>query len=122
MRCSSIVLLQGDSRLAQSLIASLRNSFRWVRTVRSLDDLYSTVASLRAEVAVVDMEIASFTDVARLSREFPGLPIVCTHRLADEEMWAAALGAGAADVCCSCDPAAILAAVRGVGMEHPTAA
>jgi DNA-binding NarL/FixJ family response regulator len=122
MHSSSIVLLQGDTGLGQSLIASLRKSFRLIRTVRSLDDLRSTVASLRAEVVIVDMEIASFADVAGLSSDFPGIAIVCTHRLADEQMWAAALSMGAADICSSSDPAAILAAVRGAGMKHATAA
>ncbi len=122
MHSSSVVLLQGDSRLAQSLTGFLRKSFRLIRTVRSLDDLRSTAASLRAEVVIVDMEIASFADVARLSSDFPGLAIVCTHRLADEQMWTAALSVGAADICSSCDPAAILAAVRGAGTKHATAA
>jgi hypothetical protein len=34
-----------------------------------------------------------------LHQEFPGLSIVCTHRLADDELWAEALSRGASDVC-----------------------
>jgi DNA-binding NtrC family response regulator len=122
MHSSSIVLLQGESRLAQSLIASLRGSFHSIRTVRSLADLRFAVGNQRAEAVILDMEVASLADVARLSSEFSGLRIVCTHRLADEQLWAAALSVGAADLCPSSDISAILAAVHRGGIEHPTAA
>jgi DNA-binding NarL/FixJ family response regulator len=137
MRSSSLVLLladplqadplqadplQADPGLTASLITALRNSFRSIRTVRSLEDLRSTVASHRAVVVIVDMEIVSLADVARLSNDFSGLRIVCIHRLADEELWTAALSAGAADLCPSADTSAILAAVHRGGRKHPTAA
>jgi hypothetical protein len=57
------------------------------------------------------MEAASLSEVAQLSREFPKARIVCTHRLADEEMWTAALSAGAVDVCPSSDMQGIVSAV-----------
>lgn len=127
MRSSSLVILQADplqtdSNLTPSLIAALRGSFRLIRTVRSLEDLCSTVASHRAEVVIVDVEMVSLADVARLSNDFSGLRIVCTHRLADDEMWAAALSAGAADLCPSSDIPAILAAVHRGGIKRPAAA
>ena len=52
-----------------------------------------------AEVLVLDLEDCCLSEVKRLCREFPGLSIVCTHRLADEELWAEALNQGAADMC-----------------------
>jgi len=122
MRSSSLVLLHGDSHLAHFLMASLRNSFHAVRAVQSVEDLRSAVANSRAQVVVLDMEIASLADVGLLSGDFPGLCIVCVHRLADEQMWAAALSAGAHDVCSSADPAAIVATVRRTVADHPTAA
>jgi hypothetical protein len=39
------------------------------------------------------------------------LPIVCTHRVPDEEMWMAALTAGAADVCPSDDVGNVITSV-----------
>ena len=49
--------------------------------------------------------------------------IVCTHRLADEEMWTAALNAGAADIYPSYDTRGILsAAVRNASMARSIAA
>ena len=47
--------------------------------------------------------MASLSEVARLCHDFPAISIVCNHRLADEEMWAATLNAGAADCCPSHD-------------------
>jgi|SRR3954451_10559832 DNA-binding NarL/FixJ family response regulator len=123
MRSLSVVVLQSDSMVAQSLLNSLSSCFRSVRSARSLGDLRASIARTRAEVVVVDMETASLKEIADLSREFPKARIVCTHRLADEAMWAAALGAGAADVCPSSDTHGILtAALSSLTRTRPAAA
>ena len=57
------------------------------------------------------MEHWRLTDVESLHRDFPTLPIVCTHRVPDEEMWMAALEAGASDVCPADDVANVLTSV-----------
>jgi len=110
MQPLSVVLLQSDSRVAQSLIAALAGTFTSVRQVQSLGELRSSIAKYRAGIAVLDMEAASISDVEQLSHEFPEACIVCTHRLADEDLWAAALNAGAADVCPPSDTPGILRA------------
>jgi DNA-binding NtrC family response regulator len=110
MQPLNVVLLQSDSGAAQSLVSALSNSFRSVHLVSSVGELRSTIAKRRAGVAILDMEKASLSDVQDLSQEFPGACLVCTHRCADEEMWAAALNAGAADVCPSDDTHGILRA------------
>lgn len=120
---SSVVLLQSDSRVRQNLVASLPHSFHRVQAVRSVDELRADIAKHRAEVVILDMEVASIPDVESLSHEFPGVGIVCTHRLADEEMWTAALNAGAADICPSYDTRGILtAAERSASVSHTAAA
>jgi DNA-binding NtrC family response regulator len=98
MQFSSVVLLQSDSGISQSLAASFCNFFHSVWAVRSVDELRASIAKKRADVVVLDIETTSLSDVERLSTEFPGISIVCTHRLADEEMWTAALNAGAMDI------------------------
>src|SRR5215475_2809596 len=110
MQPFNVVLLQSDTRVAQSIVTALGNSFSSVRQVKSLGELRSSIAKHRAGIAILDMEAASLSDVAHLSREFPKACIVCTHRLADEDMWAAALNAGAADVCPPSDTHGILRA------------
>lgn len=123
MQPLNIVLLQSDSGVARSLVSVLSDSFHSIHLVSSVGDLRTSIAKKRASVAILDMEKASLSDVRHLSREFPGASIVCTHRLADEEMWAAALNAGAADVCPSTDTQAILqAALRNSPMSRPAAA
>src|SRR5438094_10565137 len=99
MPFSSVVLLQSDPVLTQSLMSSLCNSFRSVHIAPSLDDLRSSVAKHRADVAIVDIERASISDVHRLSSEFPGEGIVCTHRYRDEQIRTEAVRAGASDIC-----------------------
>jgi DNA-binding NtrC family response regulator len=108
MQPLNVVLLQSDSRVAQSLVSALAKTFGSVHEVQSLDELRTSIAKHRAGVAILDMEAASLSDVQRLSHEFPKACIVCTHRLADEDMWTAALSAGAADVCPPSDTRGIL--------------
>ncbi len=110
MQALSVVLLQGDSRIAQSLAASMSSSFHSVHAVQSLAELRARMVRYRAEVVVVDLEVISVSDLQTLCKEFPGITIVCTHRLADEEMWAPTLNAGAADICPASDTLAITAA------------
>ena len=102
MYSSSIVLFHSDSSLAHFLMASLRNSFRSIRVVQSMDDLRATVASSHAGVVILDMEVASLSEVEHLTNDFPGLHIVCIHRLADDKMWTQSLANGAVD-CCHCN-------------------
>lgn len=113
MKPASVVLLQGDSRIVQSLIASFPNRNYSVHTACSLDELRSSIAKHRAETVVLDMEMAPVSEVQKLSREFPEVRIICNHRLADEEMWITAINAGAADVVPSSETRNILAAAMG---------
>ena len=107
---SSVVLLQVDPVVAQSLTNSLLSSFRSVHAVRSMEELRASISKHRTRVIILDIEMASLVEVESLSREFPGLSVVCTHRLADEEMWTAALSAGASDICPTYDTHSILTA------------
>jgi DNA-binding NtrC family response regulator len=95
----SVVLYQNDVRTGQILANSLAQHFQSVHLARSHEELRPTIARNRAQVLVLDMEKSFWGEVERLHREFPSLSIVCTHRLADEELWAEALNQGAADIC-----------------------
>ena len=89
----------------------------------SLDELRQAVPRHRADVAIVDLELASLNDVVQFKREFSATTIVCTHRLADEKMWMDALAAGASDCCYSSDVRAIvLAASNTKPLSHAHAA
>jgi DNA-binding NarL/FixJ family response regulator len=110
MQPLNVVLLQGDPGMVQSLLASLHKSFRTVRQAPCLSDLRSYLAEHPGGIAIMDMEIVTTFDVAHLSHDFPEARIVCNHRLADEEMWTAALSAGAVDFCTSQDTPGILRA------------
>jgi len=123
MQPFNVILLQSDSRVAQSLVSALANNFGSVHQVQSLGELRTGIAKHRAGVAILDMETASMSDVEHLSREFPKACIVCTHRLADEDMWTAAVNAGAADVCPPSDTGCIVrTALRNFSMTQSAAA
>jgi DNA-binding NarL/FixJ family response regulator len=123
MKPLNVVLLQSDSSVAQLIASALANTFSSVRQVQSLGELRTSIAKHRAGIAILDMEAASISDVEHLSREFPTACIVCTHRLADEDLWAAALNAGAADVCPPSDTRGILrTALRNASTAHSAAA
>ena len=103
-----VVLLQSDPGTVQSLAAPLQKVFRSVHEVNSLNDLRTNVAKHRTPVVILDIEMASLDEIEGLSREYPAASIICTHRLADEEMWAIALSAGAVDCCRSSDTQSIV--------------
>ena len=123
MKPLNVVLLQSDSGVAQSLVSALSRSFRAVQRVGSLGELRTSISKSHARIAILDMESASLSDLQHLSRDFPGALIVCTHRCADEEMWTAAVNAGACDVCPSSDTRGILRAALGsvVGVRSAAA-
>jgi DNA-binding NarL/FixJ family response regulator len=119
----SVVVLQKDPAIAQSLAAGLRSLFQSVHVAGSDRELRDLVAQNLPEVAVLDVEGLQFADVEKLHRDFPSLSILCTHRVPDEEMWMAALEAGAVDICPSYDVEAILASIlRSVALAQGTAA
>ena len=80
------------------------------------------MARSRPEAVVLDIEVSRLAEIADLRREFPSLPIVCTHRIPDEELWMAALEAGATDVCPEGDVQDVLTSVlRNMALARPAA-
>lgn len=123
MKPLNVVVAQHDSGSAESLAASLQSHFHVVALAHSLDEVRSAIPKHRADVALIDLELFSLSDVDILRREFPGLDIVCTSRLADENLWTQALAAGARDCCHPSDVRSIVfAASRTVPMARGSAA
>jgi chemotaxis response regulator CheB len=119
----SVVVLQRDLGAAQALAGELLSHFRSVDIARSRDDLRETVADSHPQAVVLDLEFSQLADVQSLRHAYPALPIVCTHRVPDEEMWAAALEAGATDFCASDDVQSVLTSVlRNLASVRPAAA
>lgn len=117
------VVLESDSRLAQSLAGGLASHFNSVHLTHSGDELRARVAGSRPEVVILDMEYSRLTDVRNLHHDFPSLPIVCTYRVPDEELWVAAMEAGASDVCPADDVQNVLSsALRSVAVARSAAA
>ncbi len=112
MQPLKIVVANHDSSVAAELAMSLDKHFRSVSVARSLDEVRTAIPRQKPELAVIDLETVSLHDVEKLHHDFKNVPIVCTHRLPDEEMWTEALAAGAIDVCQSNDVGSILMAVR----------
>jgi DNA-binding NtrC family response regulator len=122
MQTLTIIVFQRDARLAQALASTLSLHYHAVYVATSLEELQVDITRHHADVAVLDIEASCLADVERLHREFPGVSLVCTHRVADEEMWAAALNAGASDMCPSLDAKGILlSAERSALLEHSRA-
>jgi chemotaxis response regulator CheB len=119
----SVVVLASDQETAKSLAGGLGSHFRSVVLANSRDELREKVAKNRPEAVVLDVEYARLSDVRNLHDDFPALPIVCTHRIPDEELWTAALEAGASDVCPADDVQNVLTSVlHSVAMARTTAA
>jgi ActR/RegA family two-component response regulator len=114
----SVVIVQKNSAVAQNLARSLNQHFKSVRVARGADELARIIPGYRAELAVLDLEVVDLNTVAELHNRFRDTLIVCTHRLADESLWASALSAGAVDCCYDSDVRGIVMAVhRHFGMH-----
>ena len=123
MKPLSVVVAQSNAKSAESLAHSLQNHFRVVTLAGDIDQLRHAIPRYRADVAIIDLELAGLTDVQELRQHFPTTTIVCTHRLADEKMWMDALSAGATDCCYNSDVRAIvLAASNTRPLSHAHAA
>ena len=108
--------------MARSLAGGLRPHFS-VHVTRSREELRDQVTTNQAEAVVLNIEHWRLTDVERLHKDFPALLIVCTHRVPDEEMWMAALEAGASDVCPADDVGNVLSSVqRSIALSRTAAA
>jgi DNA-binding NarL/FixJ family response regulator len=103
MRPLNVVVAQMDSRNAERLAACLYDHFRSVSVARSLEELRDAIPKHRADVAIVDLELVALPELEDLHQKHRSTTLVCTHRVADEEMWAQALSAGASDMCTSTD-------------------
>jgi len=118
----SVVVVEHDPRVARSLAGGLRPHFS-VQVIQSREELRERLAKNHPEAVVLNIEYWRLTDVESLHRDFPEVPIVCTHRIPDEEMWMAALEAGATDVCPADDVENVLTSVRrGVALSRGAAA
>jgi len=107
----NVVLAQHDPAAASALINNLRGQCRAV-TVAEKEQLRYAILKARANVAVLDLELFSLPEVQDICKEFTNLSVVCTHRLADDELWTNVMNAGAADCCLPNDVNGILFAVR----------
>jgi DNA-binding NarL/FixJ family response regulator len=118
----SVVVLEQDPGVARSLAGKLGPHFS-VHVIQSHEELRDKVTRNKPEAVVFNIEYWRLTDVENLHRDFPALPIVCTHRIPDEEMWMAALEAGASDVCPADDVANVLTSVlRSTALSRTAAA
>jgi DNA-binding response OmpR family regulator len=114
----NVVVVESDSRVTKSL----SSHFHSVHLTRSGEELRERVAKNRPQAVIVDLEYSRLTDVHSLRVDFPSLPIVCTHRIPDEELWVAALEAGASDVCHTDDVQTVLTSVLRKAVAPKTAA
>lgn len=118
----NVVVLEKDPGVARSLAGGLRPHFS-VHLTCSREELRENVARTHPKAVVLNIEYWRLADVESLHRDFPELPIVCTHRIPDEEMWMAALEAGATDVCPADDVSNVLRSVlRNTSVSHSAAA
>jgi len=95
----NVLVVESDPQVARSL----SSHFHSIQLMRTGEELRERVAKSHPEAVILDMEQSRLSDVRNLRYEFPSLAIVCMHRIPDEELWVAALEAGASDVCSTDD-------------------
>lgn len=95
----NVVLYQDDAATAEKLAASLSRHFPSIHLTHNRKEVRPALARYRAEVLVLDVETSEDRELESLLHDFPGLYIVCTHRLANDELWTEVLNQGAHDMC-----------------------
>jgi DNA-binding response OmpR family regulator len=114
-----VVVLESDPRIAKTLAGQLSSHFHAVLLTRTGDELREQVQEINPQAVIVDVELSRLAEVQNLHNDFPRLPIVCTHRIPDEQLWIEAMDAGASDVCRSDDVKDVLQSVlRQVALSH----
>jgi DNA-binding response OmpR family regulator len=122
MQYLSILIAQADGRAGALLAANLQTHFREIRVARGLNELREKLFQNKEPYAVVvDLELVNFRELREICESYRNTAVICTHRLADEEMWVAALAAGAADCCAPNDIAGILRAASGTHLRRSVA-
>jgi DNA-binding response OmpR family regulator len=106
----NVVIAQSNVKAAQNLASSLRN-LGAVSVAQSVEELQSVIPTRRPKLVVLDLETVPMQVVRQICRDFE-LPVVCTHRIPDDEMWTEALDAGAVDCCKDDDASGIMLAAR----------
>jgi len=122
MKPLNLVLGQPDPARAEALATALHDHVKSIAVCHNFGEVLGALPKHRADVLVIDLEMASLPQIDELRRDFRNLQIVCTHRLADEEMWTAALAAGAADCCHPSDVRSIVLAANGTKVMARTTA
>ena len=126
MRPISVALARREPVLTDNVVRSISKQFSNVATANNAEEVRTAVARQRAGLAIVDLEVVNFAELAQLCREFPATAFVSTHRLADDAMWSQSLSMGAVDCCLAGDLSKILqASERYVAIKQtqtPTAA
>ncbi len=118
----SVVVVEQDPKVARSLAGELRHHFS-VHVIQSCEELRDKIAKNSPEAVVLNLEYWRLADVESLHHDFPTLPIVCTHRIPDEDLWMAALEVGASDVCPADDVTNVLTSVlRSLALSRSAAA
>ncbi len=117
----NVVLAQQDPSAATALLNNLRGQCRTV-TLAEKTQLRQAILKARANVAVLDLELFSLAELQQICSEFSNVSVVCTHRLADDELWTSVMNAGASDCCLPSDVNGILFAVRRYAASARSAA
>lgn len=122
MKNMNVVIAQSDSRSAQDIAASMHAHFRSIAVARSVEELRNSIPKTRADVVVLDLELADYAELRKLHQAFNHTRFICTHRIPDEQMWTSAVDAGADDVCFRDDVNSIVHAAAGCSFGAGAAA
>ncbi len=118
-----VVIANPAAPIPKFTYSSSTRELQNLTTVHTAAEVRENVPRVRAQLAIVDLDVVTFSELADLCREFPSTAFVCVHRLADDDMWTRALAAGAVDCCMRADLPRILEnAERYVAIKQPSTA
>jgi chemotaxis response regulator CheB len=122
MHGPNAIVALSERVVAEDLVASLQGHFQFIYQARSFEEVRAAMLKYRPHVLIVDVELAPLSAIERLRREYKGVSVICTHRLANEDLWLEALSVGATDLYELHDVAGMVRAALGQGAARAMAA
>jgi DNA-binding NtrC family response regulator len=111
MSSLSLLVVSQDSEALAGLAAQLATKFSAVHSADSLEMANLAILEQRPDAVLADLETLGPEGIFALTHSY-AVPVICMHRVPDEEMWMTAIEFGALDICCLSDCNSILKALE----------
>ena len=106
-----LLLISHDPRCRKQLASVLSRDFPNLRAADCVEDAQMAILQQRPDMVLADLEVMGPQELFHITHQY-ALPVLCLHRVPDDELWTTAMDFGAFDLCCATDCKSIVMAIR----------